>query len=139
MVKKESPAAAAAPAAAAEEAAKKPKTESDQKEVGGGGGEDNSSVVSKVVVDLVNTVGGSSESNGVKGEQQQGPVEAAREFRECSLRRILQQNLNKAVNDDANVDNVVKSVDELKKKMKVCHLINDDCQKRNNAPHSFIL
>ena len=117
VVKKESPAAAAA-----EEAAKKPKTESDQKEVSGGGGEDNSSVVSKVVVDLVNTVGDSSESNGVKGEQQQGPVEAAREFRECSLRRILQQNLNKAVNDDANVDNVVKSVDELKKKMKVVML-----------------
>ena len=107
-------------ASAAEEATKKPKTEPDKNDKD----EDNSSVVSKVVVDLVNTVGGSSsasESNGVKAEGQKG-LDAARAFRERSLRRILRQNLNKAVNDDAGVDNVVKSVEELKKKMKVVML-----------------
>ena len=110
--------------ASVEEATKKPKTEPDKNEKDGEAKEDNSSVVSKVVVDLVNTVGSSSsssESNGVKGEGQQG-LEAARAFRERSLRRILRQNLNKAVNDDAGVDNVVKSVEELKKKMKVVML-----------------
>ena len=109
--------------ASVEEATKKPKTEPDKNEKDGDAKEDNSSVVSKVVVDLVNTVGSSSssESNGVKGEGQQG-LEAARAFRERSLRRILRQNLNKAVNDGAGVDNVVKSVEELKKKMKVVML-----------------
>ena len=105
--------------ASLEEATKKPKTESAKNDKD----EDNSSVVSKVVVDLVNTVG--SESNGVKAEKgQQGRLlEAARAFRERSLRRILRQNLNKAVNDDAvGSDNVVKSVEELKKKMKVVML-----------------
>ena len=53
--------------------------------------------MSKVVVDLVNTVGGGSgESNGLKSaEERRGRLEAARAFRERSLRRILRQNLNK--------------------------------------------
>ena len=127
----------AAQPAAVEEATKKPKTEpdkNDDKENDGNNEDDHSSVVSKVVVDLVNTVGGggacsSDSTNGVKAEGQQGQkgqqgdLEAARTFRERSLRRILRQNLNKAVNDDkAGVDNVVKSVEELKKKMKVVML-----------------
>ena len=78
---------------------KKPKTEPDKSE-----NEDNSSVVSKVVVDLVNTVGG-GESNGLKSaEERRGRLEAARAFRERSLRRILRQNLNKGryLNDVCN-------------------------------------
>ena len=52
--------------------------------------------MSKVVVDLVNTVGGGGESNGLKSaEERRGRLEAARAFRERSLRRILRQNLNK--------------------------------------------
>ena len=74
---------------------KKPKTEPDKS--GNNESEDNSSVVSKVVVDLVNTVGGGGgESNGLKSaEERRGRLEAARAFRERSLRRILRQNLNK--------------------------------------------
>ena len=82
---------------------KKPKTEPDK---GGNESEDNSSVVSKVVVDLVNTVGGGGgESNGLKSaEERRGRLEAARAFRERSLRRILRQNLNKGryLNDVCN-------------------------------------
>ena len=111
VVKAES--STASSASSAGEASKKPKTEPDKSE---GEKEDNSSVVSKVVVDLVNTVGGggSGESNGLKSdEDRRGRLEAARAFRERSLRRILRQNLNKGryLNDVCNEGGRLKNLD----------------------------